>query len=33
MIQPDTTAVPLPLGSLGAKDDEWFATPVEGAPQ
>ena len=22
--------VPLPLGSLGAKDDEWFATPVTG---
>jgi hypothetical protein len=22
--------VPLPLGSLGAKDDEWVATPVEG---
>ena len=22
--------VPLPLGSLGAKDDEWFAAPVEG---
>lgn len=23
--------VPLPLGSLGAMDDEWFAKPVEGA--
>lgn len=22
--------VPLPLGSLGASDDEWFASPVEG---
>jgi hypothetical protein len=23
--------VPLPLGALGGEDDEWFATPIEGA--
>jgi hypothetical protein len=23
--------IPLPLGALGGEDDEWFATPVEGA--